>query len=155
MNNNLKNISIFIRELIVEDFNKGYIELLNQLTSESKSSITYDDFKEHYNKINNNSQRILIIEDMTNNKIIASGTILIEYKLIHNFSTVAHIEDVIVDSKYRGMQLGHQLICALIEVAKDNKCYKVILNCNITNIKFYNKLGFYEKEKQMRLDLQY
>lgn len=86
-------------------------------------------------------------------KIIGMGTLLLEPKIIHNFGTVAHIEDIVVDKKYRGINIGKQIINHLIQLSKDKNAYKVILNCNEKNIEFYKKCGFYKNEIEMRLDL--
>ncbi len=81
--------------------------------------------------------------------IVGSITILIEPKIIHDLSYVAHIEDVIVDSNYRSYGIGGELVKKAIEISKQYGCYKVILDCNEKNINFYQKHGFVKKEIQM------
>ena len=61
------------------------------------------------------------------NEIVATGTILIENKLIHGINKVAHIEDIVVDKKTRGMGLGKKLISFLLNIAENKKCYKIYL----------------------------
>lgn len=39
---------------------------------------------------------------------------------------VCHIEDVVVDEKYRGYGLEKMLIETAIQCVKENKCYKTI-----------------------------
>ncbi|GKC96776.1 glucosamine 6-phosphate N-acetyltransferase, partial [Tanacetum coccineum] len=60
-----------------------------------------------------------------------------------------HIEDVVVDSSARGMQLGKKVIGFLADHARSMGCYKVILDCSVGNKAFYEKCGFKEKEIQM------
>ena len=51
-----------------------------------------------------------MIEDTLNQKVIASGTVFVEEKLIRNYGKVGHIEDIVVSSKYRGYGLGKKMI---------------------------------------------
>lgn len=135
-----------IRKLAKSDFNNKYLDLLDQLSSTNQENITYDKFELFINQLNNN-HNIYVIEK--NNKIIASGTLLIENKIIHNFGKVGHIEDIVVDFNERGSGLGKLIINHLIETAKNLNCYKIILNCNESNVKFYEKCGFVKKELEM------
>lgn len=42
-----------------------------------------------------------------------------------------------------------RIISALVEEARRQKCYKVILDCAEHNVEFYAKSGFERKEVQM------
>ena len=117
------------RYLQKEDFNKNYLDLLEQLTEVNKHLITYEKFSNFVENLNKN------------HKIIATGTILIEDKLIHGMSKVCHIEDIVICNTNRGMGLGKGLISFLINIAKDEDCYKVILNCKKEYVGFYEKCG--------------
>jgi glucosamine-phosphate N-acetyltransferase len=44
--------------------------------------------------------------DEEKGRIIAAGTLLLEHKFIRGCGTAGHIEDVVVDSSYRGLRLG-------------------------------------------------
>ena len=61
------------------------------------------------------------------------------------------IEDVVVFKKFQGKKIGFKIIKELIEISKNEKCYKIILNTNKKNISYYKKLGFNLKEFQMEL----
>jgi glucosamine-phosphate N-acetyltransferase len=74
-------------------------------------------------------------------------------KLMHNGSNVGLIEDVAVASNSQGMGIGRLLINKLVEIAKEERCYKVILNCSDKNVGFYEKCGFSQREVQMRIDI--
>lgn len=51
------------------------------------------------------STYITVIED-ENKEIIASATLLIEHKFLHECGSVGHIEDVVVHDSQRGKRLG-------------------------------------------------
>ena len=140
----------FFRNICIDDFNKGHINLLKQLSYLDFENIPFMEYKNFINNLNNNHQIIVLEFD---NKIIGTGTILIEKKIIHNFGLVAHIEDVVIDHNFRGNNFGKKLIYELIKIAKDNNCYKIILDCNQDNINFYEKCGFKHKEYEMVLYL--
>ena len=58
---------------------------------------------------------------------------------------------IVVDKNKRGLGLGFKIIKYLTDIAKEEKCYKVILNCSEENVTFYEKCGFKQKSKQMSL----
>jgi 3-polyprenyl-4-hydroxybenzoate decarboxylase len=74
---------------------------------------------------------------------------MIEDKFVHGCGRVGHIEDVVVQSGYRGTSLGIRVIEALHGVAKRRGCYKVILDCAESNMPFYNKLNYKEHQRHM------
>jgi glucosamine-phosphate N-acetyltransferase len=81
--------------------------------------------------------------------IIASGTIIIEPKLIRGGKSVGHIEDIVVKSTHRGKQISSDILNLLKNIAREKDCYKVILDCNEEVKKVYNRSGFEEKGIQM------
>ena len=144
------NNNFLIRDLEIQDYYKGYIELLSELTK--ANNIHFDQWVERINLIKNNKyHRIFVIEDK--GIIIASITLIIELKFIRNLSSVVHIEDVIVSKNYRNKGIASKLINYCIYISKKENCYKIILNCNQNLIKFYEKLGFENKNKEMSLYL--
>ena len=143
-------IDIIIRHLSPNDYFKGYFDLLEQLTVVDKEDINFNQFNSFINNLSNN-HKIYIIE--YNNQIVATGTILIEQKIIHDFGKVAHIEDIVVDSSKRGYGFGKKIITYLVNIFKNLNCYKIILDCSDSNIDFYKKCGFKKKENQMALYL--
>ena len=82
-------------------------------------------------------------------QIVASGTIIIEPKIIRNGKNVGHIEDIVVSKHMRGKGVSQEILKQLKNIAKNNNCYKVILDCddNVKNV--YMKNGFQIKGLQM------
>jgi GNAT superfamily N-acetyltransferase len=58
------------------------------------------------------------IADMDKKQIIATATLVVELKFIRGCSKCGHIEDVVVDSTYRGLRLGLRVIEALMTAAQ-------------------------------------
>lgn len=138
-----------ISKLNKDDYFFGFLDILSQLTNDPNfKNHTYDEFCEHYDKINSD---IYVIKNKINYRIVGCASIFYEKKFIHNFSSVAHIEDVVIDSNYRGLNLGKLIIDHLVNLAKNNNCYKIILNCADNNINFYVKCGFEKKNNEMAL----
>jgi glucosamine-phosphate N-acetyltransferase len=135
-----------ISELSKNDYHLGFLELLEQLTSVDAKSISYDEFNDHFDKIKSN---IFVVK--YNEKIIATASLLIEPKFIHRLSSVGHIEDVVIDKNYRNNGLGKLLINHCVNYAKQNGCYKIILNCSSSNIGFYEKCGFINNNVEMAM----
>ena len=91
---------------------------------------------------------VYVLED----KIVGCATLLVEKKIIHQGGKVGHIEDVTVDNIYRQQGIGQKLIDHCIRVATERGCYKVILDCDEKNVKFYEKCGFKSHGICMRLN---
>jgi glucosamine-phosphate N-acetyltransferase len=131
-----------IRKLTKNDYDKYYI-LINDF---QETIFTKYDFDNMLDKIKDNTE-ICVIE--YNNELVATGTILYEYKFIHNISLYAHIEDICVKKKSRGYGFGVILMDYLVEQAKEKKCYKIMLDCKENLENFYNKSGFKKNGIQM------
>ena len=58
-----------------------------------------------------------------------------------------------MDVKHRGNQIGETLVKKVVEFAKKDGCYKVILSCYPERIKFYERCGFKQDSYTMRIDL--
>ena len=97
--------------------------------------------------------QIWTIKDTYYNKLIGCGTLILEPKFIHKCSNVGHIEDICISPEYKGNGYGKMLIKLLVDISKENNCYKVILNCKDENKVFYEKCGFNQKNVQMGLYL--
>tara|TARA_B100001758_G_C18386324_1_gene600336 strand:- start:166 stop:618 length:453 start_codon:yes stop_codon:yes gene_type:complete len=123
---------------------KDIIGLLKQLTSTPMMQ------KQHYlNIINNLPHNHFIFVLMLNDTPIGMITLFIEQKIIHNGGKVGHIEDLVVDKKYRKKGYASLLISHVVSIAKLYNCYKCILNCNDDNISIYQKNGFTLKDNGM------
>jgi glucosamine-phosphate N-acetyltransferase len=132
------------RKLSIEDYHNNYFDLLSQLTN--AFTISFDQFSQFIKSLNDNHQVWILID---NNIIIGSATLIIEQKLTHGFKSVGHIEDVIIHSDYRGMNLGSEIVKKLIDISQNSNCYKVILDCNDKKEIFYNKCDMVKTGIQM------
>lgn len=138
-----------VRKLELSDKSKGFIELLQQLSV--CDSISDEQFEERYQELSSHGDDhvICVIEDDRLGKIVATGCVFIEKKFLRDCGKVGHIEDVVVDSSARGLQLGKKIVGFLTEHARSKGCYKVILDCSAENKGFYEKCGYKQKEIQM------
>lgn len=131
---------------------KNFLDLLNSFYEsdpEFQKTLkipSFDSFIEIFNIINQNS-KCIIVED--NNKIIGHGKIMIEQKIHANFTKIGHIEDVITHKDYRNKGVGKNIIDKLIEVGKENKCYKIVLFCKDDYQCFYENCGFDKSKNGM------
>ena len=135
-------------ELLTDDnIPNDFFSLINEFKSVKPDRNTLEQFifnlpSNHYIYILSNAK-----------ETISCMTLIIEPKIIHNFGFVCHIEDVIVRKSYHGKGIGSIMLQYAIDVAKNNKCYKIILNCDNNVKQFYIKNGFFESSCQMRLNI--
>jgi glucosamine-phosphate N-acetyltransferase len=139
---NITSQTVDIRFLTNDDYYKNYLNLLEQLTCTNKDTITYEKFSHFVNSLNS-FHVVYVIEN--DNKIIATGTIIIEPKLIHGCQYVGHIEDIVVDKEHAGKKIGKCIVDKLVEYGKSMNCYKIILDCSNDVEQFYTKCGFMKK----------
>jgi len=145
--------SFLVRRIKEVDFENGFFETLSNLSTVGDIRIN-EDRKEIINRILGNPNYIIIVaEEQENQTIIGTATLLIEQKFIHNGGKVGHIEDVATRAGYEGIGVGKEIIQRLIEISKDQQCYKIILDCDDKVIGFYEKLGFKKRGVMMRLDI--
>ena len=140
---------IEIREIEEGDIEKEFLDTLDFLrkASDYEKNNPYEILK----KIKQNPNHIIHVA-VDDNKIIGSTTLFIEQKFIHDGGVVGHIEDVVVRKSYEGQGIGMKLVISLLDVAKQRKCYKTILNCEDSLKPFYEKIGFKKATNEMRYD---
>jgi glucosamine-phosphate N-acetyltransferase len=134
------------RKLEEYDYNKNYLQLLSQLTE-----VGHINQKKFSNILENIQSQIWVFEDTHLNKIVASASIFLEQKIIHNGGIVAHLEDVVVDESYRGIKLGQKLIANVVGKARESGAYKIIADCKPELVSFYSKNGFEKKGEQIAI----
>lgn len=134
---------IEIRELDEQDYKNGFISVLGQLTK--ASDIAPEDFIQTVRKIkaSPNMHLIIVAVEKKTNKIVGAGTVIVERKFIRNLGKIGHIEDIVVDTRIRGKNLGRIIVECLTRIAfEEENVYKVILDCSDKNVGFYEKLNY-------------
>ena len=128
------------RQLTSDDYTE-YLELINEFRI---TKFTEDQFKQTLQRIQASSV-IYVYEEA--GKLLATGTIIYEYKFIFNTCVYANIEDICVRKSYRRQGLGKRLMQYLINQSRH--CYKITLVCADDNIKFYESCGLTYRGNQM------
>ena len=132
------------RRLEKGDYDKNYLELLKQLTT--VGDVSQEKYETTVDKM---GAEVWVIE--FEGKIIASVSLLLEQKIIHECGIVGHLEDVVVDRDYRKYGLGKFIIERIIKIAKERGCYKLIGDCKSELLGFYEKNGFESKCVQISI----
>jgi len=136
-----------IREAIISDLNNG---LLDSLKSLSDPQLSFDEALDIYLQVAAKTQIYVAVVD---GKVVGTASLLVETKFIHAGGKVGHIEDVAVQKEYQGRGIGKALVEYLIMVGMSLGCYKLILDCNLDLVPFYEQFGFRNWCNAMRLDL--
>lgn len=88
------------------------------------------------------------------NSLVATHTVTIEEKLIHNHGLVAHMEDLVVRPDYRERGLAKRMLEYSLEFCKQHGAYKILATCTEKNVEYYNKtIGLKVHEISLRRDL--
>ena len=137
---------------IHNNYKSQYYKLLCEFKNISSKDVPLDQNKydRFITDISNNPNHHIYI-GVIDEEVICSGTLLVEPKAIRNFSKAGHIEDVVVFNKHSRKGYGKALIQFLTNKAKEEGCYKVILNCSLQNVPFYNKCGYQLTNQEMAI----
>jgi len=132
----------------IEEIKEKYMELLSYLTT--APNVSTDIFLTQVKRISEYGKICIAYKNNTDQlHIIASGTLIIEHKLIHSAKSIGHIEDIVVHPNYRNKGISKVLLEKLKQTAFLSNCYKIILDCNINLKPVYEKVGFTQKSIQM------
>lgn len=148
-----ERVNFVIREIQLADLKRGFFDTLSSLSHVGNIADQNDRAEKILSEIKSYPFYTIFVAVKEDNQLIGSITILIEQKFIHNGGKVGHIEDVVTRKEYEGMGIGKALVLKALDFAKENRCYKVILDCSKSNVEFYKKIGFKEHEVSMRIDL--
>lgn len=147
--------NLIARPLERTDYSKDYLLLLSQLTKVGEYSRNLFEVQFDRMKKTPGCHYILVVEDPgcvngMKPRVVASASLVVECKFIHNAALRGRVEDVVVDVGYRGMHLGSLLLETLTLFSQTLGCYKVTLDCKEPMLQYYTKLG-YENEGQFFL----
>jgi ribosomal protein S18 acetylase RimI-like enzyme len=97
------------------------------------------------------TQNIKYFAAKENGKIIASCYVCIIPNLTRGGKSIGFIENIITDIEYRRKGIGKNVVKNAIEYAKEQNCYKVLLqsgNKRTNAHGFYESIGFDGKSKK-------
>ena len=139
---------LVLRPLKRDDYEKEYMKLLGQLTEVGK--VTKEDFIKRFDEMRSaqNTYYVWVVEDLAAKKVVASLTLVYEMKFFRSTSARGRIEDVVVDSAYRGKNLSKVLLDVNRQLSKILGCYKISLECKDNLVKHYGKFDFAAEEAQ-------
>jgi glucosamine-phosphate N-acetyltransferase len=140
-----RNPNFSLNELTQNDIFDGYFELINYFTRDLK--IDKMDLMGYFKEIQNNSFRTFVVK--YNGQIIGTAKIVLERKAHNNCKMMGSIQDFVVHEEYRNYGIGKLLMERLVEVGRENECYKIILSCNDDLVGFYEKMDFKRKGNEM------
>ena len=135
-------------DILSEDELSSLLELYKQLNP-NEDIIDENTAKNIWEKIETQNIKYFTAKD--NGKIIASCYICIIPNLTRDGKSIGFIENVITDTNYRKMGIGKQIMENAIKFAKEQNCYKVLLqsgNKRTDAHGFYGSLGFDGESKK-------
>lgn len=149
---NKKDSKIQVKELEDDHLINSFFDTLSNLTEIGIDVYNKEFSRKIFEKIKK-ADNIKIFVAIKDSDIVGSITAIIEQKFVHNGGKICHIEDVVTRKGFEKLGIGSALVEKVLELAIQEKCYKVILNCSEYNSKFYEKLGFYKHDVGMRYNI--
>jgi len=135
--------------ILDEKYYNQILDLYTIFTKFDNNIMTYVRLKNIFENLPENHFIKFYLDE--ENNIIGAITLIIEQKIIHNGQCVGHIEDFVVTEKEQHKGIGELLLNNAIQTAKQNNCYKVILDCHPLLENYYIKRGFSRKGNNMGL----
>lgn len=126
----INSIRKFLNEYFITKLEPKDIKMYKSLITEFNGFTKFNDI------INIDNVYVLKI----GNKVISTASLFIDYKY---GDPIGRIEDVVVTEKYRRQGYGIQIVEYLSKIAiYKYMCYKVLLNSDDSNVRFYENCGF-------------
>jgi glucosamine-phosphate N-acetyltransferase len=140
--------NLILRPLRRDDYERGYLKLLSQLTV--VGDLSRQQYEQRFDamKASLNTYYTLVVADVVGNRIAASTTLVYEQKFIRNASSRGRIEDVVVDESYRGKKLSKILLDVACLLSKKLGNYKLSLECKDDLRPLYEQFGFKLEDHQ-------
>lgn len=123
-----------------------YLECVQDLNSLADAVDSLDGIKQTIRYRPSNIITFVGYDD--SNQIVATATIILEYKLRYN-RPCGHIEDVATHPNHRHKGYASAMVGHCVEWAKKRECYKIKLNCEDKLVDFYKSLGFINSQNHM------
>lgn len=135
------------KELILDEkYYNQILDLYSIFTKFDKLIMSYKKLKNIFENLPTNQYILFYLVD---DNIVGAITLIIEQKLIHNGKCVGHIEDFVILEEYRKKDIGNLLYNYVKILCEQNKCYKMILDCDQLLENYYIKKGFTKKGSYM------
>lgn len=97
-----------MRPLSSEDYDKGHLTCLAQLTTIGEISKQQYLNQFEFMKERRGEYFVVVIEELATRRIVASGSIIVERKFIRQCGRVGHVEDIVVHESQRGKNFGRK-----------------------------------------------
>lgn len=133
---------LVLRPLRRDDYERGYMQLLSQLTEVGQVSRELFEKRFDSMKACPGTYYICVVEDVNKSKVIASLTLVYEQKFIREASARGRVEDMVVDEQCRGKKLSKLLLDVICQMCQLVGCYKVSLECKDHLRNHYSQFGF-------------
>lgn len=146
-----------IRELEEDDLQDGRGFMATMANMSDISDLSFEDRKKIWQQAKKQNAYFFVAvtdEETYGEQIIATVKLFIEPKFFHGGRKAGHIEDVVTRRGFEGMGLAKELLKIALKKAKEEGCYKVILNCYKDLVDFYKKSNFKEHDVGMRVDFK-
>ena len=116
------------------------IELLQSNSIYRPNSEDFETIWQEFNQ----QQNVHAFVATMNYNVVGYGCLCVEVKI--RGGRLGHIEDIVTDPHHRSMGIGKCMVTHLLQIAEEQNCYKVVLQCDENNIPFYEKCGFHRSE---------
>ena len=117
---------------------KIVVDLLQQISNFKPRVELYDSIWKSF--ISQKYSYALVIE--INDAIVGYGCL--SYSMNLRGGKIAYVEDIVCAKSLKKKGVGKAIMQELYDYAKKKDCYKLVLQCNEENKKFYKKCGYIE-----------
>jgi len=132
---------------LLQAHNDGLFATLRNMTQ--AETLPLEQSQDILQKINAQWKYIYIaIHDDGN--LVGHASVMIEQKFIRSWALAAHLEDVVTREWYEGQGIASALIQHIVQLSKEKKCYKIILDCEEHLISYYERFGFVDNGSFMK-----
>tara|TARA_B100000963_G_scaffold356570_1_gene376914 strand:+ start:407 stop:838 length:432 start_codon:yes stop_codon:yes gene_type:complete len=139
----MDDVDIHIRSVKQTDMT-DVIELLQSVSKFEPSKKDYISIWEKFCKQANVHSLVATIDG----KIVGYGSVVIELTI--RGGKLGYVTDIVSHNDFRSKGIGKIIVDSLYNVARENDCYKVVLQCNEPHVGFYKQCNYHISGISMR-----
>ncbi len=136
-----------IRQMNATDLKNGLLETLSAL---GDVGLSYEEAVAVFQR--RLRDKVLTYVMLVDGRVVGTASLVLEQKFLHQGGFVGHLEDVAIRKDLQNRGIGAALIKTLLAESQRLGCYKVVLQCVPDRMPFYERAGFREWTKSMRID---
>ena len=136
-------MSYAVKPLELDDLNQQFYDLLAERNNaEFTLQITQSQKTACWQRYTNDPNLHMFVYIDKEHGILGIASVITVPQIFLYHASYATIRQIVVNKDFKNQNIGEALVSSCIKCAQRMKCSKVLSNCGLNNVSFYEKCGF-------------